>query len=635
MARRRFVALQGARPVAAKRSPHAGISLSELARCIDIALLRCAGAAVLTTAAGIGLSAAPGLAVAETFLVTTLADTDDGACDADCSLREAIAAANAAGTDDVVDATGVTGTITLTGTEIAISGASDLVITGPGADRLTVDADALSRIFSSTATGLLTIEGMTLANGETPFSGGALESTSGQLVLDGVIIRDSHAGFTGGGFAVADGNVTIAGSRIRDNSAAGTNGGFYIALGTAELTDSIVSGNTAGDYTGGFSAYGDVVLRRSTVSGNRAGLDPGADFGSIGGVISYGAISAWNSTISNNTAATYAGGLWAYLGITLHHTTVSGNTAAGGTGGGLYADEPGDPIVLHDSIVAGNSAGIGEPDIGGGAVTSGYSLIGVEPANFTDSGGSLVGSLVSPLDAELGPLADNGGPTLTHDLLPGSPALDSGDPAFAPPPEFDQRGAPYLRVFDARVDMGAVEYQPGDVIFANGFELPPPQTATFTSDNLPLDLSVPGTYEATIPVSATGTVAKVEVTFRFDVPFIGANQLQPILVAPNGDSIELFPHGTCGGGTAQMLGPYTFKDDPVPDQAWPGYPCPAPGIITLGQFRPHDPALSFAEIFDGDSVEGTWRLQLDVSPAGSPGTSLVQADLRLGYYVQE
>jgi CSLREA domain-containing protein len=634
MARRRFVALQGARPVAAKRSPHAGISLSELARCIDIALLRCAGAAVLTTAAGIGLSAAPGLAVAETFLVTTLADTDDGACDADCSLREAIAAANAAGTDDVVDATGVTGTIVLGGTEIPISGTSDLTITGPGADRLGIDADSLSRVFHSTATGRLAIEGVTLAHGNTSTNGGALYAYQAPLTLDGVSIVGSYSGSDGGGFYVFGADATIVRSSIHDNVAGRYEGGFYVG-GNLDLVDSIVTGNTAADFAGGLVADGDIVLRRSTISGNRAGLDPQASFGSAGGVMSYSGITSYNSTISNNAAATYAGGLWAYDGISLHHTTVTGNTAADGIGGGLYADAADDPLVLHDSIVAGNSAGGGDPDIGGGTVTSGYSLIGVEPANFTDSGGSLVGSLVSPLDAELGPLADNGGPTLTHDLLPGSPALDSGDPAFAPPPEFDQRGAPYLRVYNARLDMGAVEYQPGDVIFANGFELPPPQTATFTSDNLPLDLSAPGTYEATIPVSATGTVAKVEVTFRFDVPFIGPNQLQPILVAPNGDSIELFPHGTCGGGTARMLGPYTFKDDPVPDQAWPGYPCPAPGIITLGQFRPHDPALSFAEIFDGDSVEGTWRLQLDVSPAGSPGTSLVQADLRLGYYVQE
>lgn len=620
--------------MAAKRSPHAGISLSELARCIDSALLRCAGAAALTTATGIGLSATPGLAVAETFLVTTVADTDDGVCDADCSLREAIAAANAAGTDDVVDATGVTGTILLGGTEILISGTSDLTITGPGADRLGIDADSLSRVFHSTATGLLAIEGVTLAHGETLSNGGALYAYQTPLTLDGVSIVGSYGGSDGGGFYVFDADATIAHSSIRDNVAGRFEGGFYVG-GNLDLVDSTVSANTAADFAGGLVADGDIVLRRSTISGNRAGLDPQASFGSAGGVMSYSGITSYNSTISNNAAATYAGGLWAYDGISLHHTTVTGNTAADGIGGGLYADAAGDPLVLHDSIVAGNSASDGDPDIGGGTVTSGYSLIGVEPANFTDSGGSLVGSLVSPLDAELGPLADNGGPTLTHDLLPGSPALNSGNPAFAPPPEFDQRGAPYLRVYNARLDMGAVEYQPGDMVFANGFELPLPQTATFTPDNLPLDLSVPGIYEATIPVSAAGTVAKVEVTFRFDVPFIGANQLQPILVAPNGDSIELFPHGTCGGGTARMLGPYTFKDDPVPDQVWPGYPCPAPGIITLGQFRPHDPALSFAETFDGDAVEGTWRLQLDVSPAGSPGTSLVQADLRLGYYVQE
>ena len=59
-------------------------------------------------------------------------------------------------------------------------------------------------------------------------------------------------------------------------------------------------------------------------------------------------------------------------------------------------------------------------------------------------------------DPLLGPLQDNGGPTVTHALLPGSPAIDAGDPNFTPPPFYDQRGCPFLRVFNGRVDVGSI-----------------------------------------------------------------------------------------------------------------------------------------------------------------------------------
>src|SRR5262249_56283595 len=63
-------------------------------------------------------------------------------------------------------------------------------------------------------------------------------------------------------------------------------------------------------------------------------------------------------------------------------------------------------------------------------------------------------------DPMLGPLQDNGGPTFTHALLPGSPAIDTGDPSFTPPPDFDQRGPGYPRVGNERIDIGSFEAQP-------------------------------------------------------------------------------------------------------------------------------------------------------------------------------
>ena len=83
--------------------------------------------------------------------------------------------------------------------------------------------------------------------------------------------------------------------------------------------------------------------------------------------------------------------------------------------------------------------------------------------NISDDNGA--GLLTGPgdqinTDPMLGPLQDNGGPTLTYALLPGSPAIDTGDPNFTPPPTYDQRGNPFVRVFGGRIDIGSFEVQP-------------------------------------------------------------------------------------------------------------------------------------------------------------------------------
>jgi hypothetical protein len=100
-----------------------------------------------------------------------------------------------------------------------------------------------------------------------------------------------------------------------------------------------------------------------------------------------------------------------------------------------------------------------------GEVTADKSIIGVSGGiGLIDNGGNLVGTNDAPIDPLLGPLTDNGGPTMTHELLAGSPAIDAGDPAAVAGvdgvPEFDQRGATYLRVSGGRIDMGAFEVQP-------------------------------------------------------------------------------------------------------------------------------------------------------------------------------
>jgi len=93
---------------------------------------------------------------------------------------------------------------------------------------------------------------------------------------------------------------------------------------------------------------------------------------------------------------------------------------------------------------------------GRGNVTShGYNLSSDDGGGYLTGPGDQINT--APM---IGPLQDNGRPTLTHALLPGSPAINAGDPNFTPPPIYDQRGSPYVRVFNGRIDIGSFEVQP-------------------------------------------------------------------------------------------------------------------------------------------------------------------------------
>ena len=135
-------------------------------------------------------------------------------------------------------------------------------------------------------------------------------------------------------------------------------------------------------------------------------------------------------------------------------STIWGNVALDGTGeefvgGGIWIDGGG---TLRNTIVAGNRSNFGESDLAGTFLSRGYNLIG------SSRGGSGYRETdLLDVPALLGPLRDNGGPTPTHALLSGSPAVNAGDPDFVPPPETDQRGFP--RVVGDRLDIGAYEQQ--------------------------------------------------------------------------------------------------------------------------------------------------------------------------------
>jgi hypothetical protein len=200
-------------------------------------------------------------------------------------------------------------------------------------------------------------------------------------------------------------------------------------------------------------------LVNSTVSRNRVS---GGDHSNTGaGIHNTGTLTVVQSTIADNAASggmgNVGGGIDNQGAATVLLSTISGNQASQGlgspgSGGGIYGSQ----VSMQGTIVAGNSAARG-PDFDGQLAVTGYNLIG-----NSSLGGGFGATDLLDVDPQLGPLANNGGPTQTMALSCGSPAIDASDPNFQGPPYRDQRGAGYARVVNGVADIGAYEVQSGD-----------------------------------------------------------------------------------------------------------------------------------------------------------------------------
>lgn len=373
---------------------------------------------------------------AATFLVTNLANAGPG------SLRQAVLDANAtAGADEVTFQSGLSGTIVLSGS--AILSDDDLVVHGPGA-------------------GLLSVSGS---------SQGSFWITSGaEVTLSGLKICCAYASMHyGGGVYVDGGSLTLTDSVVSNNSASHAGGGLFLRGGGSHVirNTSIVnnlagilpgdlSGSGGGIYLGG----GTLTIENSTLAGN--GMLGGVNHfpGAGGGLSAYGStVRVINSTFSGNGgygygSAAYFGNSTAYLVL----TTVNENRNAGWPWsqlGGLALE--GGAIHLDHSIVANTSGFSPGVDLfrSSGTIDAVYSLI--ETPNAAINGPSSHNVLGK--DPMLAPLLDNGGPTATHALLPGSPAFNRGKPGITDFPAFDQRGPGFPRVVNGTVDIGSFESQ--------------------------------------------------------------------------------------------------------------------------------------------------------------------------------
>lgn len=322
------------------------------------------------------------------ILVTKTADTDDGICDADCSLREAIDEANNAATDDVIEFASplfdTAQTITLGGTQLEINNNGALTINGTGAKLLTIDANVQSRVFlisSATAT----INDLTITRGQVvDQGGGGIRSTLSNLTIN---------------------NCVIDNNRTNNNNG----GGIAAALGRLNIKNSTISNNvSANNYGGGIDRSGaSLTIINSTISGNRSNDNGNGGGGGISSAGGAGNLRIFNSTITNNTAEGGGGGIFHVIG----------------------------PVPqIRNTIIANNTAPAG-PDISGTINSQGYNLI----ENTSDAiiNGDTTGNITGQ-DPMLGLLTDNGGQTPTHQLLNGSPAIDTSDPTTFEP--IDQRG---------------------------------------------------------------------------------------------------------------------------------------------------------------------------------------------------
>ncbi|HMH52572.1 MAG TPA: choice-of-anchor Q domain-containing protein [Candidatus Acidoferrum sp.] len=325
------------------------------------------------------------------------------------------------------------------------------------------------------------------------------------------------AGDAAGGGLYSLGNVTVSSSTFHLAAANGGQGGD--AFGTTCL-----GGHQAGDGGGArggaiFADGGSLIVNTVTFANNFAMGGSGGDGGQTDGGLNCGNHGAGGlahgGAITNNNAAT----------VNIKHATISANNAqagntgvnqggankpprpvAEGTGGGIRVGPGG--VTLENTIIAGNTAanGTGDatgapipgPDVDGAVTSNGHNLLGVatEATGFTGTG-DLIGA--NPM---LAPLADNGGPTKTMELLPGSAAIDAGVAAGA---SFDQRGK--ARTFD---DAGVGNAATSDGTDIGAFERHPNCAlacpANLSLSNTPGQCGAVVNYPSPTPTGFCGTV---------------------------------------------------------------------------------------------------------------------------------
>ena len=351
-------------------------------------------------------TASAGLAPeATTILVNTLADELNA--DGDCSLREAIRAANldqavdacaaGNGADTIVLQNGVTYTLTRAGADdTAINGdldiTDDVTIVGGNAIIDANGATTLDRVIQVLAGNIVTISNVTLRNGRTNSFGGGIRN-AGTLTLQSVTLSSNQStGNAGGGIANEAGALTLNSTTLTNNTASTLGGGIALLGGTLEavnlslnnntaisdrggglwigtsasatLVNSTINNNSADTNGGGIYNENNLTLLGSTVHTNDAGT-PGGGVSEVGGgIYNLDTLVMSHSTVRNNTADD-SGGISNDGGsMTIRNSTINNNTSISAAG---MRNSNAGTAVLINSTVSGNSASAGAGGIANGS----------------------------------------------------------------------------------------------------------------------------------------------------------------------------------------------------------------------------------------------------------------------------
>ncbi len=462
------------------------------------------------------------------FTVTKVADTNDGTCDSDCSLREAITAANTTSGNDTIILSDTIYTITGSGGEdanaygdldIFSSNNDDLTITGNGA---TIDGDNVDRVLH-------------------------IVSGTGTVEINNVIITGGNTSDSGGGI-LNSGKLTINNSTISYNTSSNING--------------------AGGGGGIFNA-GTLILKNCTVNNNNAFYG--------GGIYNSSNVTVNNSTISDNTATTNGGGIQNYKSgnaptTTLNNSTIYNNKVTNGDSGGIR--QINGIIEVKNTIIAGNKKGTDINNCGTKTVTSeGYNITDDTSCGFTDVTN---GDQVITTDLDIATL-DNG----IHILNSESPAIDTGNCTNidGTTVSTDQRGV--IRPVDGNTDgsndcdIGAVEYSPPTIDTNTGITVERGDTIVISSSELATSDSEDtdaNTLTFTITAVTTNGTLKNDTTIlsnndTFTQQIITNNKFNYVHSAGSdtSDSFTFTVHDSYNDITTEQTFDITVIDNPAPE----------------------------------------------------------------------
>ncbi len=569
----------------------------------------------------VGVATGCGPACPSLLTVNNLGDAEDavsgdGACATSggvCTLRAAIQEANAipACTPLTINFS-VTGVINLA-TKLPFLSHPNLTINGPGASQLTVRRSTVGgtpdfNIFTITGASVR-LAGLTISNGKLPNNnyGGGLDTSPGTTVtLESCVVSGNSTVYFGGG-------ITSIG-------------------GTLILNNCLISGNQAGNAGGVWMFGGNLTMSNTTISGNTA-------VGQDGGILFQSGATGMltNCTISGNTAGSFPGGLRIINGntVTLSNCTVTENHSNGSVGG-IQVVGSLSALRLQNTIVANN--------VGPNFVNNSGTVTSLGNNLTSDSGGGLLTGPGDQINTNplLAPLANYGGPTLTHALLPGSPAINAGTNSGAP--TTDQRGI--ARPQQSTVDIGAFESRGFSLAIAGSNNQSAPVNTVFPNPLAALVTSSfgepvqGGVVTFTAPGSGasatlTGNPATINASGQASVNatannFMGAYTVSAL--ANGGNTVGFTLTNTCQA--------FTISPSPLPAgvvgtlynqtlTASPAVSAPFSFVVTTGALPPGLSLTSAGVLSGTPTTTGTFNFTVTVTGNGGGCSTAVRMSLTI------